>query len=87
MQEGNATISIVADVADAEAYLAYHNHPAHQKVIADLIKPFIVRVFVDPPLDRPCKAYGPACLCVAAFVLYLSVRSLSCAPSRRLARE
>ena len=77
MQEGNATISIVADLADAEAYLAYHNHPAHQKVIAERIKPFIVRVCVAPPLGLPCKACEPACPCVSAFLLRLSVPCLS----------
>ena len=37
--EGNADFAIVADFEDADAYLAYRNHPAHQKVIAEAMHP------------------------------------------------
>jgi len=37
--EGNADFAIVADFEDADAYLAYRNHPAHLDVIARTIGP------------------------------------------------
>lgn len=39
LAEGNATIAITADVEDVEGYEAYRDHPAHQAVINDLIRP------------------------------------------------
>ncbi len=35
----NFDIGVVADFDDQDAYLVYRDHPAHQKVIAELITP------------------------------------------------
>jgi hypothetical protein len=37
--EGNADFAIVADFEDADAYLAYRNHPAHVEVVKRAIQP------------------------------------------------
>jgi hypothetical protein len=39
LAEGNATIGVVADFEDRDAYLVYRDHPDHQDVIARLIRP------------------------------------------------
>lgn len=39
LAEGNATIAVVADVDDAAGWATYRDHPAHVKVIEELINP------------------------------------------------
>ncbi len=41
LNEGNAGYSVVADFASIDAYLAYRDHPAHQAVLADRIRPIL----------------------------------------------
>jgi hypothetical protein len=42
INEGNATIAVVADCDDVDGYIAYRDHPAHQQVIAERIRPHLV---------------------------------------------
>jgi hypothetical protein len=42
LSEGNATIAVVADVDDEAGWLAYRDHPAHQQVIAERMRPHLV---------------------------------------------
>ncbi|HEY7147293.1 MAG TPA: Dabb family protein [Streptosporangiaceae bacterium] len=37
--DGNADFAVVADFEDAASYLAYRDHPAHQAVISEFIRP------------------------------------------------
>jgi hypothetical protein len=39
--EGNADFALTADFDDAQAYLAYRNHPAHQAVLQRSINPIV----------------------------------------------
>lgn len=39
LNEGNFDIAVVADFDDRDGYLAYRDHPAHQKLVADLLRP------------------------------------------------
>jgi hypothetical protein len=41
LNEGNAHYSVVADFASIDAYLTYRDHPAHQAVLADRIRPIL----------------------------------------------
>ncbi len=41
--EGNADFAITADFDDADAYLAYRNHPAHLAVIERSINPIVAQ--------------------------------------------
>lgn len=41
MADGNAHLSAVADFDDAEGYLEYRDHEAHQAVIATYIRPLL----------------------------------------------
>ena len=38
---GNADFAVVADFDDAEAYARYAAHPAHQTLLADLLRPIL----------------------------------------------
>lgn len=40
---GNADVVAVVDFARAEDYLAYAGHPAHQKLLAETIRPVLAR--------------------------------------------
>mmetsp|Transcript_10471 Transcript_10471/g.29772 ORF Transcript_10471/g.29772 Transcript_10471/m.29772 type:complete len:111 (-) Transcript_10471:166-498(-) len=42
-EKGNATIAIVADFADMEAYKVYASHAAHVGVITEFIKPVLTK--------------------------------------------
>lgn len=42
ISEGNATIGVVADVDDEAGFVEYRDHPAHQQVIAERIRPHLV---------------------------------------------
>lgn len=42
VSEGNATVAVVADFDDEAGFLAYRDHPAHQRVIAERIAPHLV---------------------------------------------
>lgn len=42
LTEGNATVAVVADCDDQAGWEAYRDHPAHQAVIAERIKPHLV---------------------------------------------
>lgn len=45
---GNADFALTADFDDADAYLAYRNHPAHLEVLEKTIKPILqLRVAVQ----------------------------------------
>ena len=39
LSEGNADLVIVADFDDADAWRRYQDHPEHQRVLAELIRP------------------------------------------------
>jgi Stress responsive A/B Barrel Domain len=39
--EGNSDLVVVADFDDVAGYLVYRDHPAHQDVIARLIRPIL----------------------------------------------
>jgi hypothetical protein len=39
--EGNADIAVVADCDDQAGWQAYRDHPVHQQVIAELIRPYV----------------------------------------------
>lgn len=41
LAEGNADFAVSADFDDADAYLAYRNHPAHLDVMARTISPIL----------------------------------------------
>lgn len=41
VNEGNFDFVVVADFDDVEGFLVYRDHPQHQRVIAELIAPFI----------------------------------------------
>lgn len=42
VSEGNATLAVVADCDDQAGWEAYRDHPAHQKLIAELLRPHLV---------------------------------------------
>ena len=42
LAEGNATFVVVGDFDDVAGYLVYRDHPAHQQVIVDHIRPILV---------------------------------------------
>ncbi len=41
LAEGNADLVIVADCDDVDGYLAYRDHPVHQQVLAERIRPIL----------------------------------------------
>lgn len=41
LAEGNASLSVIADFATVADYERYRDHPEHQRVIAELIKPIL----------------------------------------------
>ncbi len=41
LAEGNFDFAVVGDFADQAAYEAYRDHPEHQRIIADVIRPAI----------------------------------------------
>jgi hypothetical protein len=43
LQDGNATLAIVAGFDDADGWRTYGPHPAHQKVVQELVTPNAVR--------------------------------------------
>jgi hypothetical protein len=43
VQDGNADFALVADFADQEGLLTYANHPDHQAVIQNLIRPILAQ--------------------------------------------
>jgi hypothetical protein len=50
--EGNSDLVIVADFDDVAGYRVYRDHPAHQEVIARLIRPILAsRAAVQHDLD------------------------------------
>lgn len=52
--EGNFDFAIVADFADVDAWRRYVAHPAHQKLIAERIRPILAeRAAVQHRLDAP----------------------------------
>ena len=38
---GNSTVAIVADFDDADAWTVYRNHPAHVRVLDEIIAPLL----------------------------------------------
>lgn len=41
LAEGNADFAVVADFDDVDGYLVYRDHPEHQRVIAERIRPIL----------------------------------------------
>ena len=41
INDGNYDFAVVADFDDAEGYLAYRDHPEHQRILRELIRPAI----------------------------------------------
>lgn len=39
--EGNADLAVVADCDNRAGWQAYRDHPVHQQVIAELIRPYL----------------------------------------------
>jgi len=42
ISEGNATLAVTADFDDEAGYVAYRDHPAHQQVLAEQIRPHLL---------------------------------------------
>jgi hypothetical protein len=38
---GNFDFVVVADFEDSDGFVAYRDHPAHQKLVADLLRPIV----------------------------------------------
>jgi hypothetical protein len=52
LAEGNASLVLTVDVDDAEAWRAYQDHPAHQRVLRELLRPVLVaRTAIQVPID------------------------------------
>lgn len=56
LAEGNASLSVIADFASVADYEGYRDHPEHQRVIAERIKPILagraaVQYEYDPATD------------------------------------
>jgi hypothetical protein len=52
VNEGNFDMVVVADFDDVDGYLVYRDHPTHQQVLADLIRPILAaRAAVQHELD------------------------------------
>jgi hypothetical protein len=50
--DGNFSLAVVADFDDKAGYVVYRDHPAHQRVIRDLIRPILEhRAAVQHELD------------------------------------
>jgi hypothetical protein len=43
LQEGNASVGVIAGFDDAEGWRAYGPHPAHQAIVQSLITPNVVK--------------------------------------------
>ena len=43
INDGNYEFVVVADFADRESYLVYRDHPYHQQIIAETVKPIIAQ--------------------------------------------
>lgn len=41
IDDGNASLSVVADFDDAAGYATYRDHPVHRKVVVELIRPVL----------------------------------------------
>lgn len=41
LAEGNAHFAVVADFDDVDGYLTYRDHPEHQRVIVERIRPIL----------------------------------------------
>jgi hypothetical protein len=41
LAEDNADLQVVADTDDVDGYLAYRDHPEHQRIIAEQIRPIL----------------------------------------------
>ena len=41
LAEGNFDFAVVGDFADQDAYLTYRDHPEHQRIVFDIIRPAI----------------------------------------------
>ncbi len=41
LAEDNADLVVVADTDDVEGYVAYRDHPEHQRIIAERIRPVL----------------------------------------------
>jgi len=39
LAEGNATVAVVGDFVDVDAWRRYQDHPAHQRVLAEQVRP------------------------------------------------
>jgi Stress responsive A/B Barrel Domain len=59
LAEGNAEFAIVGDFADADAWRRYQEHPEHQRVLAEHIRPNLARR-VAVQLRLPAAAPGGA---------------------------
>lgn len=43
LADDNATVAVVAGFDDEDGFAVYRDHPTHQRVIAELIRPRLVR--------------------------------------------
>lgn len=43
LADDNADLVVVADVDDVDGYVAYRDHPEHQRIIAERIRPILAR--------------------------------------------
>ncbi len=52
ISEGNHDLVVIAEFDDEAGYLAYRDHPQHQRVIAELIRPILAaRAPIQTELD------------------------------------
>ncbi len=53
LSPGNATVAVVADTDDRQGWEAYRDHPAHRRVIAEMVTPRLVaHVAVQHHVER-----------------------------------
>jgi hypothetical protein len=51
LAEGNSHVVVVADFDDRDGYLVYRDHPAHQRVIAERVRPMLAsRAAIQHPV-------------------------------------
>jgi len=53
VDQGNASLAVVADFDDVDGYVEYRDDPVHRRIIAELIRPILAsRTAVQHHVDR-----------------------------------
>ncbi|WP_419919195.1 Dabb family protein [Candidatus Poriferisocius sp.] len=56
LAEGNFDFAVVGDFADEAAYLTYRDHPEHQRIVSEIIRPAISdRAAIQYEIPQPPK--------------------------------